>query len=259
MNRKEALKSADENTADKVVILGVIFDRLDREQALLALCGAIGLGEARKVFIVNAHTLNLASSDRDFRQVLNSADLLLNDGAGVQIASWLVGKPFYDNLVGTDLVPQLFERTLEQKTGIFLLGGKQGVPERAAEKLHTLYPGLLISGTQHGYFSSSELDRVIEAINTSRARILIVALGNPLQEKFIHENAHKLDCDLCIGVGGLIDYWGSGLQRAPAWMRRYRLEWVNILVRQPHKWRRYILGNPLFLGRIIVRHLGRRQ
>jgi N-acetylglucosaminyldiphosphoundecaprenol N-acetyl-beta-D-mannosaminyltransferase len=236
----------------------VRFDRLRRAEALDALESAFGRGEARKVYIVNAHTLNLAWSDPRFKDVLNDADLLLNDGSGVQLASRLAGRPFLDNLVGTDLAPQLCERAAARNVGVFLLGGRVGVPERAVARLRQLVPGLKTCGSHHGYFGEAEAGRVRELINRSGAGILLVAFGNPLQETWIHRNAAFLRCDLCIGVGGLVDHLGGRLKRAPLWMRRLGIEWVHIMLGQPHKWRRYLIGNPLFLIRAIVDWLGAR-
>jgi bacterial polymer biosynthesis proteins, WecB/TagA/CpsF family len=237
---------------DEVELLGVRFDRLSREEAHKALAASFGRSEAWKIYIVNAHTLNLAWEDASFRSVLNYADLLLNDGSGVQISSRLAGKPFLDNLVGTDLTPQICRLAALKGIGVYLLGGQEGVAPRAAACLSGMVPGLRICGTQHGYFPDSQTGDVIDAINRSGAGILLVAFGNPLQEIWIHKNAPSLRCDLCMGVGGLFDHLAGRLRRAPLWMRRSGLEWVHILMGQPHKWRRYLLGNPKFLVRALL-------
>ncbi len=241
---------------DAVTLLGVRFDRLTREEALGALVSALGRGKAWKVYIVNAHTLNLAWVDPSFRQILNEADLLLNDGSGVGLASRMAGKPFPDNLVGTDLVPQLCERAMQRGVGVFLLGGSPGVPEKAADELRRMFPGLRISGVHHGHFAESARARVVEAISRSCAGVLLVAMGNPLQEIWIQHNAATLRSDVCIGVGGYFDYLAGRLRRAPRWIRWAGIEWVYIMMIQPHKWRRYIIGNPLFLVRAIMNRFG---
>jgi exopolysaccharide biosynthesis WecB/TagA/CpsF family protein len=241
---------------DELRLLGVRFDLLSRTEALGQLMSAFGMGGAWKVYVVNAHTLNLAWKDPSFREVLNEADLLLNDGSGVGVASRMAGRPFPDNLVGTDLVPQLCELAVPRGAGVFLLGGAPGVPERAAERLRKMVPGLLINGARHGYFPEAENGRVVEEINRSGAGILLVAFGNPLQEAWIHRNAPGLRCDVCIGVGGLFDHLAGRLRRAPSWMRRAGIEWVHILMGQPHKWRRYIIGNPVFLARAVMSRFG---
>jgi N-acetylglucosaminyldiphosphoundecaprenol N-acetyl-beta-D-mannosaminyltransferase len=216
-----------------------------------------GRRRAQKVYIVNAHALNLAWTNRKFRDILNEADILLNDGSGVQLASRLAGFPFPDNLVGTDLVPQLCEIAAKRNVGVFLLGGAPGVPERAAEHLRLLVPQLSIKGLHHGYFQVGEERGVVDAINESGAGVLLVAFGNPLQEQWIHNNAPLLKCDLCIAVGGLFDHWSGRLRRAPLWMRKAGIEWIQILMQQPSKWRRYVLGNPTFLLRATLSRFGR--
>jgi N-acetylglucosaminyldiphosphoundecaprenol N-acetyl-beta-D-mannosaminyltransferase len=241
---------------DEVHLMGVRFDRLDRSRAIEILTSAFGRQRALKTYIVNAHTLNLAWTDRRFREVLNRADILLNDGSGVKLASRLAGKPFPDNLVGTDLTPQLCSIAAEQGVGVFLLGGAPGVPELAAEGLRKLVPRVIVSGLHHGFFRQEDKQRVIDAINASGAGILLVAFGNPLQENWIHQNAAHLRCDLCIAVGGLFDHWSGRLRRAPLWMRKMGIEWVQILLQQPSKCRRYLLGNPLFVARAIKERLG---
>ena len=253
---RESRSDRPDRPGEEIVLLGVRFDRLDRSTVHRHLAGAFGRGEAWKVFIVNAHTLNLAWTDRTFRDVLNDADVLLNDGSGVQLASRLAGKPFPTNLVGTDLTPELCELAARREVGVFLLGGHEGVPEQSAKRLRDLVPGLRIAGTHHGYFSPAQNESVIEQINRSEAGIVLVAFGNPLQERWIHTNAPSLRCDLCLGVGGLFDHLSGRLQRAPRWMRSLGIEWVDIVRRQPHKWRRYLLGNPLFVARALKDRLG---
>ena len=241
---------------DELTLLGVRFDFLTRREAHAALGSALGRGEAWKVYIVNAHTINLSWEDPSFRRILNEADLVLNDGTGVGLASRFAGKPFPDNLVGTDLVPQFCGRMVPKRVGVFLLGGEPGVPERAAKRLREMFPGLRICGTHHGHFPESENERITDEVNRSGAGVLLVAFGNPLQERWIHLNAARLRCDLCIGVGGFFDHLAGRLRRAPRWMRWSGIEWVHILIRQPHKWRRYLIGNPLFLSRALRSRFG---
>ena len=100
--------------------------------------------------------------------------------------------------------------------------------------------------------------RVIRQINQAQPDVLLVGMGNPLQERWIHRHRHQLDVPLCIGVGGLFHYWAGDLQRAPIWLRRWGAEWLGILLQQPHKARRYLLGNPLFLYRILRNRFGGR-
>ena len=92
---------------------------------------------------------------------------------------------------------------------------------------------------------------VLRQIAAARPDVLLVGMGNPLQEQWIHAHRARLDVPLVIGVGGLLNFWSGNVPRAPAWLRRFGAEWLFVLWQQPHKARRYLLGNPLFLARIL--------
>jgi N-acetylglucosaminyldiphosphoundecaprenol N-acetyl-beta-D-mannosaminyltransferase len=203
------------------------------------------------IFIVNAHTLNLAAEDERYRCVLNAAHTVFADGTGARWAARLRGVRLKDNLVGTDLIPQLFRATAGFGYRYFLLGARAETITRAAEVCRNAYPGWTLAGFHSGHFRKEETRDVIEKINSAKPHLLLVGMGNPLQELWIHENQRALRVPVCIGVGGLFDHWGGNLARAPAWVRRRGFEWLHILSQQPHKWRRYLLGNPKFLFRIL--------
>jgi N-acetylglucosaminyldiphosphoundecaprenol N-acetyl-beta-D-mannosaminyltransferase len=214
----------------------------------------------RAVFIVNAHTLNLACDDPLYRDVLNSADVVFGDGTGVRLAARRCGVHLKDNLVGTDLVPALMRANVSRRYRYFLLGGTLATAARAAAHVQLAVPGVCIAGHHHGY--SDHPGRVIDQIRRARTDVLLVAMGNPLQERWIAAHRDAVGIPLCIGVGGLFDHWAGNLRRAPRWVRHLGAEWLQILVQQPHKWRRYVLGNPRFLWRIFRdadgAHVGRR-
>jgi len=209
-------------------------------------------GRTRSVFFVNAHTLNLAADDGQYRAALNAADYVFGDGTGVRWASRLQGRAVQDNLNGTDLVPALLHETAGRGYRYFLLGADQQTIRRAAQFTDKTFPGWTRTGCHHGYLSDPELNAsVIRQINQSEPDVLLVGMGNPLQERWIHEHRHELTVPLCIGVGGLFSYWAGDLRRAPRWLRRCGWEWLGILLQQPRKARRYLLGNPLFVARIL--------
>jgi exopolysaccharide biosynthesis WecB/TagA/CpsF family protein len=200
-------------------------------------------------FIVNAHTLNLAWNDAAFRAVLGRADLVLNDGVGLELYGRLAGQPFVENLNGTDLLPRLLGDGDEKAPlRVFLYGGVPGRAERAAEAIEARFSGARVVGTLHGY---TEEDAV-EAINAASPDVLLVAKGNPLQETWIDDNRDRLDVGVACGVGALLDFLGGGATRAPAWMRSLRVEWAYRLAREPRRLsERYLVGNPAFLARTV--------
>lgn len=241
-----------EDMGSSVSILGVRVDRHTTASAIRRFEEFIAAGNPHRVFIVNAHTLNLAFEDSAYTEILNSADLVLNDGTGVNWAARVLdGRPFEENLVGTDLIPRFCAIARERGYALYLLGGKPGIAERAAATLDRLYPGLKIAGFHHGYFAEEETDKIISSINALAPQVLLVAFGNPRQEECIHRHGPRLTAPLCIGVGGLFDYLSGELIRAPRWMRASGIEWTFILLLQPHKWKRYLLGNPKFVLRVL--------
>lgn len=208
-------------------------------------------GKQHKIFIVNAHTLNLAWSNPEYRRILNSADLVLNDGSGVSWAAGLQKKSFVQNLVGTDLMPEIFSLSQRQGYSLYLLGGKTGVAEASAKHLLKQFPDLKIAGFHHGYNDGNE-EAVVREICQCQPDILVVGMGNPLQEQWIYRYGDQMGVPVSIGIGGLLGYYSGDLTRAPKWMRNHGLEWLFLLIRVPRRsWRRYILGNPLFIARAL--------
>jgi N-acetylglucosaminyldiphosphoundecaprenol N-acetyl-beta-D-mannosaminyltransferase len=205
----------------------------------------------RAVYIVNAHTLNLACADPAYRALLNRADVVFGDGTGVRLAAKRCGVRLKDNLVGTDLVPALMRAHVKDRYRYFLLGGSPATVTRAMARIQLAIPGVCIAGHHHGYARGAEHDALLEEIARARPDVLLVAMGNPLQERWIDAHRGRVSVPLCIGVGGLFDHWAGNLRRAPRWVRRLGAEWTQILLQQPHKWRRYVLGNPRFLWRVL--------
>ncbi len=204
------------------------------------------------VAYANAHTLNLASRDSAYRAVLRSADIVLNDGAGLAIAGRIFGRPFPDNLNGSDFNPVILEEAVERGWPVFFLGARPGVADEATRRLSERIPGLKVCGTRDGYFDPSESGDVARTVAAAGAGVLMVAMGNPLQEKWLSRHLEATGARLGVGVGAFLDFSAGVVPRAPAWMNRLWLEWVYRLLQEPRRmWRRYVLGNPLFLARVL--------
>lgn len=239
----------------KLSILGVPVTDVTMDEALALLDAMIASQPARShsVYYVNAHTLNVACDDPSFRDVLRRADRVFGDGTGVRWASRLLhGANLRDNVNGTDLVPRLFTTRAGLGHRYYLLGNTPERIERAAAFTQRTFPGWTLAGFHHGYLKPGDHEAVIADINQSNAQMLLVGMGNPMQERWIDQHLPKLQVPICMGVGGLFDYWSGDLVRAPGWVRKFGSEWVHLLVRQPVKARRYLLGNPKFLGRIAL-------
>jgi alpha-1,3-mannosyltransferase len=204
------------------------------------------------VAFANANALNIASRDENFCGVLKRC-LVMNDGIGVDAASQILfGSRFPQNLNGTDLTPYYFQHT-RNNYRIFFLGSSSGVAERAAARLMAMCGGRhQIAGCQNGYARAGDTMGIVAKIAASGADVLLVAMGNPLQELWLADNLATTGCRLGFGVGALFDFLSGDVARAPAWVRATRLEWCYRLAREPGRmWRRYVVGNPVFLMRVL--------
>ena len=241
----------DAPQASLLPILALPVANLAKHDALSLLCRRLIAGLKTRVAFLNAHCANVAARDATYRDALTSADLLLPDGSGLAVAARISGSRLKSNLNGTDLVPALCEKLEGTGSSVYLLGGKPGVADRAAAALASRFPRLRIAGTRHGYIEQDETDSVIDAVNASGADVLLVAMGVPLQDVWLHDNASALAPVLTLGVGGLFDFLSGRIPRAPSALRRTGFEWVYRLYQEPARmWRRYILGNPEFIGRV---------
>jgi exopolysaccharide biosynthesis WecB/TagA/CpsF family protein len=226
---------ANGNMADTVSWLSERIKR--RQQALVA--------------FVNPDCLNSAFQQPAYRSVLGRADRVLPDGIGVHLACRMQGIALDSNLNGTDLFPVLCERLARDGHSVFLLGGRPGVAAAAAARVRERFPGLTIAGTHHGYFEAAEADDVVRTVNASGADVLLVGLGAPRQELWLDQHRSALHASVLMGVGGLFDFYSGRIPRAPMWLREIGMEWTWRLLQEPRRmWRRYLVGNPLFLWRV---------
>lgn len=216
------------------------------------------LGHARNeapslLAFVNPDCLNIAYRHEEYRGVLQQASRVLPDGIGIHIGCRMLGQSLRANVNGTDLFPRLCAALQETpECSLYLLGAKPGVAELTARNMQDRFPALNIAGTQHGFYAAEEEDAVIEAINTSGANILLVAFGAPRQELWLARNRSRLRPGVVMGVGGLFDFYSGRIPRAPQWLRELGMEWTWRLLQEPGRmWRRYVIGNPLFLYRVL--------
>lgn len=246
---------ADRADTPQFSVLGVRIDNATRVRAieLLEQCINEQSSRARSVFFVNAHTINFAAADPAFHETLNSGDFVFADGTGVRWAAWLQGVRVAENLIGTDFVPEMFRTTADRGYSYFMLGADDETVSVAADYARRIFPGWTQAGAHNGYLNDEDIAKsVIEQINTLRPDVLLVGMGNPIQEEWIRGNLKLLDVPLCLGIGGLFDYWAGNVSRAPQWIRRLGYEWVWRLFQEPRlKARRYLVGNPLFLARVM--------
>jgi N-acetylglucosaminyldiphosphoundecaprenol N-acetyl-beta-D-mannosaminyltransferase len=211
-------------------------------------------GPQRRVMYANAHVLNQSAGNPALRRALEASDLVYCDGYGVRLAAKALDRPVPHRMTGADWIWALAALCEAAGKSIYLLGSEPGIARQAAERLRRTYPGLGIAGAHHGYFEpgSAHDDRVIEDINARRPSILLVGMGTPKQELWVQRNAERLDVDVLWTVGALFDVVSGRVPRAPAWLADNGLEWIFRLAIEPQRmWRRYLLGNPVFIHRVL--------
>ncbi len=244
-----------------ITILDVPIVRATETEALAEIQRLAELTEPALVVYVNAHTLELSARDAEFRTLLQKATLVLNDGIGVSLAAKLLrGPTFPANLNGTDLTPLILGMAAAQHWRVFLLGAAPGVAAKAAAKFVEQHPGLEIGGTHSGFFKAAEVAGVIDQIRAAQTDVLIVGMGNPMQEKWLAQHLVQTGARLGVGVGAFIDFSAGVFPRAPGWMQKLKLEWLYRMSREPKRlWKRYLLGGPVFLTRVALDALRRKK
>ncbi|MCO6383007.1 WecB/TagA/CpsF family glycosyltransferase [Oceanicola sp. 502str15] len=211
----------------------------------------------RRAFFMNAHCCNIRRRNRAYREAVAGADMVLPDGIGVELAGKMTGHALTANLNGTDLVPELLEEAAAEGKSVYLFGGTPGTAEAAAAALKARIPALVIAGTRDGFAGAADADAVVDAINDSGADIVLVALGVPMQELWLHRHAWRLDAPLALAVGALFDFLAGNVTRAPAMVRKAKAEWVWRLAQEPRRLaKRYLAGNASFLAHAALKAWG---
>jgi N-acetylglucosaminyldiphosphoundecaprenol N-acetyl-beta-D-mannosaminyltransferase len=212
-------------------------------------------GKRRRVSYVNAHVLNQSFTIPELRSALLASDLVYCDGYGVRLAAKLIGLEVPYRMTGADWIWGAAALCEERGLSLYLLGSDPGVAEQAAASLRRWYPRLAVSGTHHGYFepNSPHSERVLEHIAEQQPDVLLVGMGTPRQELWVERNFDRIEARVVWTVGALFDYLSGRMPRAPHWMSDHGFEWIFRLALEPRRmWRRYLLGNPAFLGRVMT-------
>ncbi|QUQ70398.1 WecB/TagA/CpsF family glycosyltransferase [Kutzneria sp. CA-103260] len=236
-----------------ITVLGVPVAALTARQAIAEVSRLLAEPGPQTLVYVNAHSVNLARSHDRYRACLAGADLVLNDGSGVALAARVRGHRFPANLNGTDFTPEVLRLAAQRGLGVYLLGGRDGVAARAADRLREIVPGLRVVGHHHGYVAGHQGREVAEQIKQSGADLVLVAMGNPRQELWMAEHLHATGAELGVAVGAFLDFAAERVPRAPKWMRDAGIEWLYRLSREPRRlFARYVVGNPLFVARVLA-------
>ncbi|MBG1268488.1 WecB/TagA/CpsF family glycosyltransferase [Nostoc sp. WHI] len=212
---------------------------------------------------MNVRAMNFAYEKPWYRDFLNNADLVFCDGFGVLLGAKLSGYSIQAvyRMTAPDYIEDLVLKCEKENVSLFLLAGKPGVVDKAITKLVSISPNLRIQG-HHGYFDKSgkENDLVIERINNFQPDILYIGFGMPLQESWILDNCNKIEARVFLPLGACLDFYTDSVYRGPRWLTDNGFEWLTRLITEPTRlWDRYIVGNPLFLFRVLKQRITQGQ
>ena len=236
----------------KTDIMGLQFDNITMVEAMGAAKALLQGEHAARVVTPNAEIAYEALHDENTRTLLNSAELMLPDGAGVVLASKILKTPLKQKVAGVDFADGLLGVLETTGQSLYLLGSKPGIGELAAQKMMQKHPKLRIAGIADGYFQDEA--PVIDKINASGADVLFVCLGAPKQEQFMARHQMALHVKLMAGLGGTLDSFAGTVKRAPKWMIRLNLEWLYRLIKEPKRFKR-MLRLPKYLWAVVCKRI----
>lgn len=248
---------------EPVELFGINLHPCRMSEALDELCGWItapSSDRCRYVVTPNVNHAVLLQRHEEFAHVYSEADFVLADGAPIVLFSRVFGRRVPERVAGSDLVPRLFDRSL---TGtpirVYLLGARPEVNERATLAVESRWPGVRVVGRDsppQGFEQDeTENTRILEAIAAAQPDVLVVGLGAPKQELWVHRHRERIRAKVALCVGATIDFLAGEKSRAPHWMRRTGLEWVHRVALEPRRLSGRYLRDGLALPGLVFREL----
>ena len=228
------------------VVLGVPIAVVSLKEISSVVVKLIETSGKKSFFYVDAHHFDIANRDPAYKRILQKATFVHAAGVGPVLASRILGLPLPERIPTPDFIGEVFARAIEKKWSFYLLGGEEGIAERAAENLRKKFPKLKIVGSHHGYFNNDKA--IVEKINQASPNIILVGMGAPRQETWIVDNIERVDASTFWAVGALFDVLSGKRKIAPKWVQSLGLEWAFRLMQEPRRlWKRYLFGNSRFL------------
>jgi N-acetylglucosaminyldiphosphoundecaprenol N-acetyl-beta-D-mannosaminyltransferase len=237
---------------NSVEVLGVRVSCIDKNGILDIVKDWANASLPRTILYVNAHCLNNASTDPEYRSILNQADLVYADGIGVVYAGRLINHRSLQKITGRDWIWDYCMMAEAISISMYILASRPGVAQKAAGILLQKQPKLNILGVTDGYFVNKKEQDILKDISLKKPQVVFVGMGTPSQEKWIWKHRSEIAAPVCWSVGALFDYVGGIEPPVPNWLNSLALEWFWRLLMDPiGKWKRYLLGNPLFVMRAL--------
>jgi N-acetylglucosaminyldiphosphoundecaprenol N-acetyl-beta-D-mannosaminyltransferase len=235
---------------DKVNVLDIGIHNVTMSEAVDQVETFIANKTPHLIATANAEMVMMAQTDQELAAILNKADLVVPDGAGVVWAARYHGYTMPERVAGYDLVQNLLAESAIKGYRVYMLGSAPGIVDKAKRMAEQTYKGVQIVGIRNGFFTDKDEPGIIENIIASKPDILLAALGVPKQEKWLYKNLAILNIPVSIGVGGSFDVMAGTVKRAPLWMQRANIEWLYRLLSQPQRIIR-MMALPHFMLRIV--------
>lgn len=220
---------------NKITVLSVPIDVVTMQEAISRIQKLYETPGFHLVATANAEMVMHARQDKELYNILTNASLVIPDGAGVLWAAEQHKLKFPERVAGCDLVVELLKEAVEKQTPVYCLGAAEGVAKQAISNIENRYGKLNIVGIHSGFFDQAEEREIVQAIEAGSAKLVLVALGVPKQEKWLIKNLAHLNGVVGIGIGGSFDVMAGNVARAPKWMQKNRLEWLYRLYKQPQR------------------------
>ncbi|WP_373532197.1 WecB/TagA/CpsF family glycosyltransferase [Vampirovibrio sp.] len=231
-------------------LLGYPVHLVDKTQAETFVQEALSRQKTVQVVTLNPEMMMQGDENPVLSQILKAADVILPDGAGLV---WALRKQGHSvsRLPGIEFSESLLKWAAETNQPVALVGAAESVLALAVENLQTRFPGLRIVYQHHGFFKPDEEEaKIVQACADALPKIVLVALGVPRQEIWIHRHKALFPGAVMVGVGGSLDVWSGKTLRAPAWMRRLNLEWLYRISSEPWRIKRIYKTLPMFVVKV---------
>jgi len=236
---------------ERVNILGIPVDKITRKEALDRLLSFIESRKFHLVVTINSENGTKAIEKKEFLDVIRKADLVVPDGIGIIYASRILGDKLPERVPGIDLTYDLLKVCAKKGFSVVLVGGKEGVADKAKRNLIKEIPNLKILSTFNGYFDKEEEIKIVEEIKREKPDVLLVGMGSEKQELWIYKWREEFkDIPVCIGIGGSLDIWAGEKKRAPKFIQDLGLEWLYRTILEPRRIKR-VLKIFKFLFRLV--------
>ena len=236
------------NNFVKQRFLNTYVNNLSMKDCLEAIDSLVSQDKKSYIVAVNVDVIVKIEDDPYLKKIIDNAELVLVDGKPLQWIAKYQGNPIKEKISGSDLVPLLLKQASDKGQSVFIIGGKDGIAQKAKSNIEKSNPKIKIVGTYApplGFEKDQkELDKINVMISDCHPDILIACFGCPKQEKWIYENYLKYEAKLSVCAGATVDFLAGNVKRAPKWISNIGFEWFYRFLQEPKRlFRRYFVDD----------------